>query len=77
LREFLEWFVQTQLFEVFITRKLNPDLKFGLMFDEEVLNFEKSQPKIRQDMRFSAVGLSRGRFSSNKKLDKAVVIYKF
>ena len=36
LEEFLEWFTSTQLFEVFITKKLNPNLKFSIMFDEAI-----------------------------------------
>jgi len=77
LKEFLEWFVQTQLFDVFITRKLNPDLIFGRMFDEEVSNYEKTRTRVRQQQPLSKTTLARVRYLSNKKLDNHEVIYKF
>lgn len=36
MKEFLEMFANSQLFEVFISKKLTPGAKFGLMFDEAI-----------------------------------------
>lgn len=36
MRKFLDAFTKTQLFEVFIGKKLTPGVKFGLMFDEAI-----------------------------------------
>ena len=36
IRNFLIWFVRTQMFEIFIAKKLDPYQKFAQMFDEAV-----------------------------------------
>lgn len=53
MRDFLEMFVNSQLFEVFISKKLTPGAKFGLMFDEAIrqdqiqnLQNPSSSPKV-------------------------------
>ena len=36
IRQFLDWFVKTQLFEVFLTKKSNPEQKFAQMFEASI-----------------------------------------
>ena len=49
LKSFLEIFTKTQLFEVFLTKKLTPNLNFGAMFDEA----------IREDQSQSSLNLTK------------------
>lgn len=49
-------FTKTQLFEVFVTKKLTPGLKFGLMFDEA----------IKDDQAQNAISSSKAHSSSPK-----------
>jgi hypothetical protein len=49
MKSFLEIFTKTQLFEVFLTKKLTPNLNFGAMFDEAIRedqcqNEQRSKP---------------------------------
>lgn len=72
----MEWFVHTQLFDVFITKKLDPDHKFGVMFDEEIdnMNEASNSDTIYNNNRGNNMRIKQ---LSNKKSEKTLVIYKF
>lgn len=65
MNRFLDWFTQTQLFDVFITKKLTPNLKFGLMFDNAITEnmykvkidskYKDSSPKLRKIKQLSKI----------------------
>jgi hypothetical protein len=43
ISEFLRWFTKTQLFEMFIANKCNQNLTYGVIFEDAIKEWKKTQ----------------------------------
>ncbi len=43
ISEFLRWFTKTQLFEIFIANKSNQNTTYGIIFEDAIKEWKKSQ----------------------------------